>query len=249
MKLHKLLIGSVISTGIFIVPFAFRGNTSAQPTSSTLNESLPSPVPTPAGSPSANSKKIVYAKPVDFFCQLRDQKDKSGNLIKRNVPTTIAQVGFAQALREINLFSSSNSIIKHNDREFQEVVVYHWTRNYPDTNETALMRCRRVASVLKDIKRQDDLNLIGVGEMNGEPAICLTSKRNGPCTRLIFSWKTQQATSDVLKDFLEAMKGLAIAEEEIIAVKSAHGEFRQGYKILKQRRDNVSPTRMGETGY
>jgi hypothetical protein len=240
-------------TGTLLLSLADVGNTSPVPMSSPVGESNSSSTPASA---SVRSEKIIYAKPTDFFCDLRDQKDETGKVIRRNVPTTLAKVDLAQALRQIP--SSQNSVIQLNNRKDQDVVVYYWTQDYSDSQlgETALMRCRRVASVLQEIKSGNSLNLIKVGKMNGGNAVCLSSKVDGSCTRLIFPLKTigqlTEATDVVLKDFLEAMKGLPIAKETIVAVKapspvlestSSSTLVRRRYEILQQQPDGISPTR------
>lgn len=262
MKIQRLILQIMVYVGAFVAPVNFVGHALSAPSSpdpdvsrSSSNPNNPSPAIS-----EKITKKIVYAKPIDFFCELKDQKDKDGNVVKKNVPTTLAQVDPVQALRQIGLSPQNNlknsETIQPDEEKAQEVVIYYWTRNYSEAGETALMRCRRVAGVLRDIRRQDSLSLVKAGEMNGGTAICLASKQNGPCTKLIFSLtpeeQQQEATDAVLQDFLEAIRGLAVGEETIRASSGLdriwsriprHWDIGRTYMVLPRLPNGVSPTR------
>lgn len=225
MKLYQRSLKSIMCLGTLTVLMLSAGNTSAQPPSTSSEQRRSDPAPQP----------IIYAEPIDFSCDLRDQRDRAGNVLKKNVPTTVASVNLEPALQKLGFVAQDTQVERStamlarqttaqpSEKSLPDkVVIYHWLENYADDGETALMRCRRVAAVLSDIKQQNSFHLITVGEMNGRRVLCVASKQDGPCSRLIFPLKPQEqskeASEEILKDFLEALKGLALT------VRSAKGD-------------------------
>ncbi|MDZ8026785.1 MAG: COP23 domain-containing protein [Nostoc sp. DedQUE01] len=133
---------------------------------------------------------IIYAPPENFFCDVRDQKNEKGEVVKKSVPTTMAQTAKG------------------------EVVIYFWTKPYyPDSGETPLSRCRRVAQVLSEFIKQGNPDLISLANKNGTPAICAVDKTRNSCDKLVFPLEVDEDSKSILEDFRKAMKGLPISIE------------------------------------
>ncbi|MEC4815039.1 MAG: COP23 domain-containing protein [Scytonema sp. PMC 1069.18] len=91
-------------------------------------------------SPSSTTSEIVYTPPQNFFCDVKDMKNDKGEVVKKNVPMTMAQTAKG------------------------EVVTYFWTKSfYVDSGESSLTRCTRVAQVLSQVIEQDMKNWIEHG--------------------------------------------------------------------------------------
>lgn len=152
----------------------------------------PSPASNPSTTPTrrvfpSHTSNIIYALPQNYFCDVRDQKNEKGEVVKKSVPATMAQ--------------TANG----------EVVIYFWTKPYyPDSGETPLSRCRRVAQVLSEFIKQGNPDLISLANRNGTPAICAVNKTRNSCDKLVFPLEVDEDPKSVLQDLLEAMKGLPI---------------------------------------
>lgn len=262
MKANQLLL--VVPLWLLTLPFLLHKESMnalplpalpSQDTSNQRSQSIESELAV-----SRQKREVLYAKPIEFYCKVVEQKIIDSSLFKKNVPTTIARVDLAQAISQLDSTSRDKIIIPDSTQlNRDEIVIYHWSAHYSDTGETGIGRCRRVSSILNDIKQRKALHLIKFDQESGSNVICLSSREGGPCTRLIFTLGTNlnQDVNNTLSDFFEAMKGLAIAEkrynissvkssvnnrEAIIESNSFESE-EEKYQVIQQNPYKVSPTR------
>lgn len=279
MKLYQQRLELAVIVGTLSVLILSFGKASAQPILSAPSQPLVAP----------SSQKFIYAEPTDFSCDLTERVDGSGNVLKKNVPATVALVDLAPVIQAYRL--STQYVPTPQDAQTErsrqrrvpltatqpsekslkrKVVVYYWLENDPEEGETALMRCRRVAAVLSEIKRQNSFHLISVGYMNGRRVLCIASKQGGPCSQLIFPLRAHEQSDEcseaVLKDFLEALKGLALKiesegnlDEDKIIVPLLQIDFSSEPMVYSQTSDlarrrfsppplNISPSRITSGG-
>ena len=83
----------------------------------------------------------------------------------------------------------------------QIISVLEWTRNfYPESQESSLNRCVRVSTLLQIYKKEDRLNYITSGKMDGKRVVCVTSSQGSPCSRLLFVLEPSENPAQIVDD-------------------------------------------------